>query len=48
MGRLPEDVAAGGSTAGPAAEYIAEATTPSEDVWARAQERYRAKDEGST
>ena len=48
MGRLPENVAAGGSAEGPAPEYIAEATTPSEDAWAREQERYRAKNEGSS
>jgi hypothetical protein len=43
MGRLPEDVAAGGSMQEPTPEYIAEAATPSEDVWAREQARYRAK-----
>jgi len=48
MGRLPEDIAAGGSADAPAPDYIAEAATPSEDVWAREQERYRAKDEEST
>lgn len=47
MGRLPEDVAAGGSAQVPAPEYIAEAATPSEDAWAREEERYRAKNEGS-
>jgi hypothetical protein len=46
MGRLPEDVAAGGSRHDPAPEYIAEAATPSEDVWARVQAEYRAKNEG--
>lgn len=47
MGRLPEDVAAGGSRHDPAPEYIAQAATPSEDLWARVQAEYRAKnDEG--
>ena len=45
LGRLPGDVAAGGPQADPAPEYIAEAATPSEDVWARVQARYRAKNE---
>lgn len=47
MGRLPEDVAAGGPAQAPVPEYVAEAATPSEDVWAREQERYRAKNQGS-
>jgi hypothetical protein len=46
MGRLPEDVAAGGPQEEPAPEYIQEAATPTEDMWAREQERYRAKNEG--
>lgn len=45
MGRLPDDVAAGGSPEGPAPEYIAEAATPSEDVWAREQAAYRARNQ---
>ena len=45
MGRLPEDVAAGGPQAEPTPEYIAEAATPSEEMWAREQARYRAKNE---
>jgi hypothetical protein len=46
MGRLPEDVAAGGSPRDSAPEYIAEAATPSEDVWVRVQAEYRGKNEG--
>jgi hypothetical protein len=43
-GRLPEDVAAGGPAQQPTPEYIAEAGAPSEDVWAREEALYRAKD----
>ncbi len=45
FGRLPEDVAAGGPEHEPTPEYIAEATTPSEEAWAREQALYRAKEE---
>jgi hypothetical protein len=45
MGKLPEAVAAGGPEQGSTPEYIAEAATPSEDVWAREQARYPAKNE---
>jgi len=45
-GGLPEDVAAGGQQHEPVPEYIAGAATPSEDMWAREQARYRAKLEG--
>ena len=45
QGRLPEDVAAGGPLQQPTPEYIAEAGTPSDDVWAREEALYRAKDE---
>lgn len=47
MGRLPSDVAAGGPEPAPSPEYIAEAATPSEDVWEREQARYRAKNEAN-
>jgi hypothetical protein len=43
-GRLPGGVADDGGGSDPAPEYIAEATTPSEDAWAREQARYRAKE----
>ena len=39
---------AASSVQDPTPEYIAEATTPSEDVWAREQELYRAKNERAT
>jgi hypothetical protein len=42
-GRLPTDVADAGSSAEPGPEYIAEAATPSEDIWAREAALYRAK-----
>ena len=48
MGSLPGDVAAGGPPAQPASEYIAEAETPSEDVWTREQARYRAKNDSQS
>jgi hypothetical protein len=44
MGRLPDGVADGDPGA-PAPEYVAEATTPSDDVWAREQAHYREKNE---
>jgi hypothetical protein len=47
MGRLPNDVAAGGPEQAPTPEYIAEAATPSEDVWQREQALYRAKNRSS-
>jgi hypothetical protein len=46
MGRLPGDVASSGSRHEPAPEYIAEAATPSEELWARMQAEYREKNEG--
>jgi hypothetical protein len=44
MGRLPSDVADDDEGA-PAPQYIPEATTPSEELWARERARYRAKNE---
>lgn len=44
MGRLPDGVTDGDPGA-PAPEYVAEATTPSDDVWAREQAHYREKNE---
>lgn len=41
IGRLPEDLTADDLTS----DYIAEAATPSDEAWAREQERYRAKNE---
>ncbi|MGH2889868.1 MAG: hypothetical protein ACRDNJ_09585 [Solirubrobacteraceae bacterium] len=41
-GSVPSDIAAGRFQE-PEADYIAEATTPSEDTWAREQVEYRAK-----
>lgn len=43
-GSVPGDLAAGRSEQ-PAPDYIAEATTPSEDDWAREQAAYRAKND---
>ncbi|MGA2927652.1 MAG: hypothetical protein ABSG43_16980 [Solirubrobacteraceae bacterium] len=40
---MPTDVADAGSSAEPGPEYIAEAATPSEDIWAREAALYRAK-----
>jgi hypothetical protein len=46
VGDLAEDVAAGrGPQHEPAPEYIADAPTPSEEVWAREQALYREKNE---
>jgi hypothetical protein len=45
VGKLPESLAEGDGSTQPAAEYVAEATTPSEDAWAREQALYRAKNE---
>ena len=42
-GRLPQDVAEGGLQDEPDPEYIEKAATPSEDAWAREQEKYRRK-----
>jgi hypothetical protein len=42
-GRLPTGVAEAGNSAEPDPEYIAEAATPTEDVWAREAALYRAK-----
>jgi hypothetical protein len=36
----------GGAEHQPTPDYAAEAGTPSEDVWAREEARYRAKNEG--
>jgi hypothetical protein len=36
----------GGAEHQPTPDYAAEARTPSEDVWAREEARYRAKNEG--
>lgn len=41
-GPVPSDIAAGRFHE-PAPDYIAEATTPSEDAWVREEEAYRAK-----
>jgi hypothetical protein len=47
FGRLPEDLAEGGGESQPAPEYIAEASTPSEDAWERERQDYREKYESS-
>ncbi len=43
-GSVPSDIAAGRFRE-PTPDYIAETTTPSEDLWAREQASYRAKNE---
>jgi hypothetical protein len=45
MGKLPGAAAAVSPESDRRAEYIAEAGTPSEDVWAREQASYRAKND---
>jgi hypothetical protein len=46
LGQLSEGVLAGGPEHEPAPDYVAEASTPSEEAWAREEARYRAKNEG--
>ena len=41
-----DEDATGGPQHEPAPQYIAEVATPSEEVWAREEARYRAKNEG--